>query len=455
LDIFSYGVGAVDEDGQDLFNTQSEILNVFGEWGLKTNELVEILSGAEAVIEYHKKMEANRDTLPYEIDGVVIKVNDLALQKRLGNTSRAPRWAVAYKFAGRTAETKILDIVINVGRTGVLTPTAKLEPVNVGGVVVSSASLHNLDEIERKDIRIGDSVVVERAGEVIPYVVESIKSSRDGTETIFKMPDTCPACGGSVTKLDGEVAYRCINVSCPAMLKEAIFHFASKKAMDIDGLGEKLISQIVDEGLVNSFSDLYSLTREDWSNLVRMAEKSADNIIESIEKSKGIKLNRFIYALGIRHVGEHLATILANEFKSLQSLMSGDSANIDSLVAIDGIGDEVAMSIVEFFGQKKNRDLIEDLLKAGIKVEEIVLEEDDQAKPHSGKTFVITGVLESMSRNEAKERITALGGKVSSAVSKKTDYLVLGKNPGSKVTKAEKLEVKAISEDEFVKMVER
>ncbi|MBN1572559.1 MAG: NAD-dependent DNA ligase LigA [Deltaproteobacteria bacterium] len=445
LDFFCYGVGAVDGAS---FNTQSDMLEAFKSWGLKVNDRYSLLTGADDAIRYHVEMEAMRDSLPYEIDGVVIKVNDFSLQRRLGSTSSAPRWAAAYKFAPRTAETKVLDIVVNVGRTGVLTPTALLEPVRLSGVTVSRASLHNQDEIERKDIRVGDRVVVERAGEVIPYVVRSMKESRDGSEVQFKMPKACPVCGGHVVKLEGEVAYRCINASCPAKLKEGLFHFASKGTMDIDGLGIKLIGQLVDRGLVRNFSDLFRITREEWSGLERMADKSADNILESIESSKEVRLDRFIHALGIRHVGAHLASVLAYEFGELASLMRADK---DGLTAIEGIGEEVAQSVVEFFAEKKNLDLIESLKNAGVVVKG---SEKPKDGPLSGKRFVITGTLDSMSRSEAEERITALGGKSSSSVSKNTDYLVLGENPGSKLDKARELGVEVISEEDLIKILE-
>lgn len=445
LDIICYGVGV--SEGIS-FSNQSEMLEFFRSLGLKVSDEIRILKGADEAIRYHGEMEAKRDNLPYEIDGAVIKVNDFAHQRQLSSTSRAPRWAVAYKFAPRTAETKVLDIVVNVGRTGVLTPAARLEPVRVSGVTVSRASLHNMDEILRKDIRIGDKVIVERAGEVIPYVVEAIADRRDGTERKFKMPETCPACGGHVVKLEGEVAYRCVNASCPAKLKEGLFHFASKRAMDIEGLGVKLIEQLVDKGLVNDFSDLYAISKEKWSDLERMAEKSADNIMESLERSKDVTLNRFIHALGIRQVGDHLASVLADEFNDLESLMTADR---ERLVSIEGIGEEVAQSILEFFGEAKNIDLIERLKEAGVDVKAV------QAKGErrlSGKRFVITGTLKSMSRSEAEEKIAALGGKASSSVSGNTDYLVHGENPGSKLDRARDLGVETVTEERFLKILE-
>ncbi len=444
LDFFCYGVGAVEGIS---FSTQSEMLEAFGSWGLKINDRYRVLSGAGEAISYHEEMEAIRDSLPYEIDGVVIKVNGFARQKSLGSTSSAPRWAVAYKFAPRMAETKVLKIDVNVGRTGVLTPTALLDPVRLSGVTVSRASLHNQDEVERKDIRVGDRVIVERAGEVIPYVVRSIKERREGSEVKFQMPKACPVCGGHVVKLEGEVAYRCINASCPAKLKEGLFHFASKSAMDIDGLGIKLIGQLVDKGLVVDFSDLYRIGREEWSGLERMSDKSADNILESIERSKEVRLDRFIYALGIRHVGGHLASVLADEFGNLDTLMK---AGKESLTAIDGIGEEVAQSVVEFFAEKKNLDLIDSLKKAGV-----VVKGSKKLKNGllSGKRFVITGTLDTMSRSEAEERITALGGNASSSVSRNTDYLVSGENPGSKLDRAGELGVNIISEDDLIKIL--
>ncbi|MBN1882906.1 MAG: NAD-dependent DNA ligase LigA [Deltaproteobacteria bacterium] len=440
LRLFCYGVGTV--EGRE-FDTHREILDALNGWGFPVNDMIEALSDPEDVVGYHRRLEEMRDDLPYEIDGVVVKVDNLSFQRVLGETSRSPRWATAYKFKSRREETVIQDIVVNVGRTGTLTPTAVLKPVNVGGVTVSRASLHNQDEIDKKDIRIGDTVVVERAGDVIPYVVRSVPEKRNGTEKPFHIPDECPVCGGDVIRLPGESAYRCVNVSCPARLKESVFHFASKRSMNIDGLGEKLIDQVVERGLVRDFSDLYRMTKDDWASLDRMAEKSAANIVSALEQSKHVTLSRFIHALGIRLVGEHTADILARQFSTLNRLMA---ATEDELLAIHEIGPEVAKSVVGFFSEDKNRDLIDKLIKQGLTPQS---PESRTAGALSGKTFVVTGTLSSFSRDEAQEKIRELGGRTTSAVSKNTDYVVYGENPGSKLDKAKELGITLLSEDEF------
>ena len=386
-----------------------------------------------------------RDSLGYEIDGVVVKVNNIRLQERLGNVARSPRWAVAYKFEPRQADTKILDIQAHVGRTGILTPVAIMEPVRIGGVTVSRSTLHNQDEVDRKDVRIGDWVLVQRAGDVIPEVVKVIKTKRTGAEVPYRIPDKCPVCGSDVMRED--VYYRCTGINCPAQLKERIRHFASRRAMDIEGLGEKLTEQLVDKGLVKNVSDIYYLTRDQITGLDRMADKSAGNIIDAIEKSKGRELSRVIFALGIRHVGEQMGKILARSFGSIDALIS---AGVEDLTVVETVGPEIAQSVVKFFSQKDNIIEVERLKGAGVEFPPVAQKEEGGL---AGKVFVLTGTLRYFSREEAKERIESLGGHVASGVSKNTDFVVAGEEPGAKVRKARELEVEIINEDEFLRML--
>ncbi len=441
LDIFFYGVGIV--EGYE-FKTQWELLEKLKSWGLKVNPLSKVCRGVKEVLERHKYLESIREQLPYEIDGMVVKVNSIELQRALGEVSRSPRWAIAYKFPPTMESTQILDIIVQVGRTGTLTPVAILKPVRIGGAEVSRATLHNQDEIERKDIRIGDWVFVERAGDVIPEVVKVIKERRTGKEKPFRMPDKCPVCGAPVVK-EGAF-HRCIGLSCPAQLKARLRHFASKRAMDIEGLGPKLIDQLVDKNLVKDPADLYTIPKEVWASLENMGDKSAENILNALEKSKDIELHRFIYALGIRHVGEHLSRVLAERFKKLENLYD---VTEEELLQVPEIGPEVAKSIVEFFRSPENRKVIEKLLKNGIKPRPVSEEE----KPLSGKVFVFTGALSSMTREEAKRLVEERGGKVASSVSRKVDYVVVGESPGSKLDKAKKLGIKTMNEEEFLKLV--
>ncbi len=445
LSLACYGIGRV--DGIE-FSTHRQILQALEAWGFRINREIEVLEGGRSVVDYHRRMEQQRDDLSFEIDGVVVKVNDLSLQERLGATSRAPRWAVAFKFAPRQAETRIRHIDVSVGRTGVLTPTAHLEPVRVSGVTVSRASLHNQDEIDRKDIREGDWVIIERSGDVIPYVVGVVSEKRDGTQRPFHIPDRCPVCREEVVRVEGEVAYRCINAVCPAKLKEAIFHFASKRAMDIDGLGEKLIGRIVDEGLVKDFADIYGIDKKTWARLERMAEKSARNITEAVDRSRTVELSRFINALGIRLVGEHLAQVLADRYETIDDLMG---ATQDELTTINEIGPAVARSILAYFSEDKNRELVRKMVDG--KLLTITPRQEFSHAPLSGITFVITGTLSSMSRDKAEDAIRRLGGNATSSVSAKTGYLVAGADPGSKLARARQVGVKIISEEEFLRMI--
>ena len=443
LDIFFYGVGRV--EGY-TFKTQWEILTTLPKWGLKTNPHCRLVKGIHEAILYHHEMEKKRESLPYELDGIVIKVNDLSLWEKLGTKARSPRYALAYKFEPTQVTTQVLDIVLQVGRTGAVTPVAVLKPVKVGGVIVSRATLHNEDEIRRKDIRVGDWVLVQRAGEVIPEVVMVIKERRTGKERPFVMPKTCPVCGSPLVRKPGEAVWRCPNRNCYAQLVRHLQHFASRNAMDIEGLGEKVAKALVDAGLVRDVGDLYYLKLEDLLQLPGFALKKAQNLYEAIQKSKKTTLARFLYALGIRHVGEVVAQILADHFKSLERLMK---ASEEELMSLPGIGPEVARSVVEYFRNERNRQTIEKLLRAGITFEE----EGEKEKPLQGLTFVFTGALKSMPRDEAKKKVQALGGRVASDVSRNVDYVVVGERPGSKFRRAQNLGLKIINEEEFLKLI--
>ncbi len=447
LDIFFYGIGEV--RGVTL-TSHWEILQSLHQWGLKTNPHRRLCQHIEKAVEFYQEMEEKRDTFPYEIDGVVLKVNRLGLQERLGTIARSPRWALACKFKPRQESTRVMDIVLQVGRTGALTPVALLEPVSVSGVTISRATLHNEDELRRKDVRIGDTVIVERAGDVIPEVVKVITSKRNGTQKKFHFPDRCPVCGAKVVRLEGEAVHRCVGLTCPAKLKELIKHFSYKRAMDIDGLGDKIVAQLVDEGLVKDPADLYTLRLEQLEALERLAEKSGQNILDAINQSKGRGLVRLVFALGIRHVGEHLATVLAEHYPSIERL---SKATEEELMSIPEIGPQVAASIVSFFKEKNNLRVIERLRAAGVKMEEEVRKVTVPSRI-TGKTFVFTGGLQHFSRDEAERLVESLGGRASSSISKKTNFVVAGENPGSKLDKAKELGVKVITEEEFRKLVE-
>jgi len=445
LKIFCYGLGSL--EGYS-FQTHHEFLEALIKWGFRVNPLIEIAKEFKELIAYYHKIESIRDSMPYDIDGVVYKVDSLAQQAKLGIKSRSPRWAIAGKFKAQQEVTQIIDIEASVGRTGAITPVAHLTPVQIGGVTVSHATLHNQDEIDRKDIRIGDWVVVQRAGDVIPQVVKVITERRTGNEKRYSIPANCPVCGTPVVREADEAKHRCPNINCPAQIKASIEHFASKRAMNIEGLGEKLIEQLVDSGLIKNVADIYFLRKEQLLSLERMGEKSAQNLLDAIAASQNISLARFIYALGIRNVGEHIAKVLAKAFGSLERL---SQASEEELMAVEGVGPIVARSVRNFFNAESNRQTIEKLLSSGIRISS---EQDYKQKEEiAGKTFVFTGTLTNFTREEAQALVEKYGGKSASSVSKKTDYVVVGENAGSKAETARKLGVKILNEAEFLELI--
>ena len=449
LSIFTYAI--VDSEGITI-TTQWDALQYLKRMGFPVNPDSRLLPDFEEVVAYCHEWMKKRDTLNYEVDGVVIKINSLEIQEHLGAVGNAPRGAVAYKFPGREATTRLLNIGINVGRTGTLNPFAILEPVEVGGVIVRQAALHNEEDIHRKDIRIGDTVIVRRAGEVIPYVVGPIVDLRTGEERVFHMPDRCPACGEPAVKPEGEVAYYCVNAACPAQLVRRVEYFASRGAMDIEGFGSRLAQQFVKEGLLKDVADFYYLRREDILALEGFAEKSTDNLLAAIEASKERPLWRLITALGIRFVGSTVAQLLTRHYSSIDELMA---ATQEELEAIEGLGPRTAESIVEWFGRERHRRIIEKLRRAGVRMEERREVEEEKPQPLAGLTFVITGTLPSMSREEAKALIERYGGKVTGSVSSRTDYLLVGEAPGAtKYNRARELGVPMIGEEELLRMIE-
>ncbi len=443
LDFVAWGVGAV--EGLS-FKTHDEVLKALGKLGFKTANPTVVTKGIEEIIEFYKELEEKRDEFEYELDGVVIKVNDMELWERLGTTARSPRYAIAAKFKPRQKTTRIIDVVYQVGRTGTITPVAVLEPVEVGGVIVSRASLHNFDEVERLGVMIGDKVLVQRAGDVIPDVVKVIKEERTGKERPITPPKECPVCGAEVVR-EGAY-YKCVNASCPAKLVQALKHMGSRRALDIEGLGEKTARLLVEKGLVKDLADVFYLKKEQLLQLPGFAEKSAQNLLDAIERAKNSPLARFIYALGIPNVGEYTAGVLAEKFKSWDKLAK---ATYDQLISIKGIGGETAKSIVSFFKEERNLKMLEKMFAAGVKPQSI--EEAPEESPFKGKTVVFTGALSSMTRDEAKALVEKLGGKVSNSVSRKTDFVVVGENPGSKYQRAMQLGIKMINEEEFLKML--
>jgi DNA ligase (NAD+) len=434
-----------------LFPPQQEHWKTL-EWldgeGFKVNKNRRLCHGVEQVIGFCDDWEEKRRTLPYETDGIVAKVNSLALQREVGFTAKAPRWAIAYKYAARAAVTQLLDIGVNVGRTGTLTPVAILEPVALGGVTVSRSTLHNEDEVRRLGVRAGDLVQVERGGDVIPKIVRVVEKGEGTVE--FEMPKRCPVCNGHVAREEGEAAWRCVNNSCPAQLKGSLLHFAARRVMDIDGLGEVLVDQLVEKGLVKDSADLYDLTQEQLENLDRMGEKSAANILTEVEASKKLPLARVIHGLGIRHVGERLAQTLADHFSSMDALMT---ASEEQLQEASDVGPKVAESIREFFAESQNKELIDRLKDKGVRMMEAA-KPKPAAGPLTGMTFVLTGTLPNYTRDEAQERIEKAGGKVTSSVSKKTSYVVAGADPGSKLDKARTLGVAVLDEKGLLELLD-
>ncbi len=446
LSFFAYGVGIV--EGGVLPESHAELLSRLKTWGVPVSPETKVMRKLAACFEFYESISSRRSSLGYDIDGVVFKVNRLDQQDIMGTVSRAPRWAIAYKFPPEEELTEILDIEIQVGRTGALTPVARLKPVFVGGVTVTNATLHNEDELKRKDVRIEDIVIVRRAGDVIPEVLKVVMEKRPADAKVFKMPSNCPICGSDVEREEGEAVIRCSGgLYCSAQQVQAIIHFASRRAMNIDGLGDKLIEQLVEKGLINNVSDLYKVTQEQLTELERMAEKSATNIIEALNDSKETTLDRFIYALGIREVGDATARSLANHFGNLSAIQL---ASQETLEDVTDIGPIVAKHIVTFFSQSHNQDVINDLLTAGLHWPNVKIKTE---LPLKGKTFVITGTLETLKRDEAKQRLIELGAKVSSSVSKKTDYVIAGNDPGNKAEKARQLEVEILDESTLLSLI--
>jgi len=448
LHIFLYEIA--DISGKEI-NTQWDLLQTLQKWGLKVNIAESRLChGTDELVRYHQDMYEKRDGLQYEIDGVVFKVNDRTRHEQLGFRSRDPRWAISYKFKPREATTKLLDIIVQVGRTGKLTPVAVLEPVVVGGIEISRASLHNQSEIDRRDIRIGDTVLVKRAGDVIPQVEGPIGDQRDGSERIFQMPSECPVCGSEVAMSEDKKTTVCPNMNCPAQLRERLIHFASKQGMDIEGLGDKRAEQLVDAGLVTSFHSLYELKKEDLLALERYGDLSAEGLLSQIEGSKKQSLWRFLNALGIPHVGEHMAQVLANNFQTIDELMHASEQQLQS---VSQVGPEVSRAVVEFFADEHNHVEIEALIKAGLRLEEAPKAKGKQ--PFEGLTFVFTGTLERWTREEAEQLVTEMGGHAASSVSKNIDYVVAGPDARSKLARAKSLGVTVVSEEDFATMIEK
>jgi DNA ligase (NAD+) len=446
LSIYAYGMGRV--EGRKLTN-HWDTLNFLRDLGFRISPHVALCESVPEVLEYHRKLLALRDDLPYEIDGIVVKVNEFATQERLGELSRSPRWAVAWKFPARQGHTKIKDIIVSVGRTGALTPVAVLEPFRVGGVEVSRATLHNEDEIKKKDIRIGDTVIIQRAGDVIPEVIKVLESHRNGDERAFMMPDLCPVCGSRVERPQGEVIHRCTGISCPAQIKKNLTHFASKGAMDMGGIGHKFLEQMVDKGIIGDPADLFFLKKEDLMKMDRMGDKLAENMLNAIEGSRTPTLAQLIYALGIRNVGQHLAGVLARRFGSIDTLAR---QSVEDLTQVHEIGPIVGQSIYTFFHDPNNLQFLEKLKRGGVTFASEHIEE--KKMPLEGKTFVLTGSLDTFTRDEARKKIEAMGGRISSSVSRNTDFVIVGKDPGSKYDQALRLGLTILSEKDFKSLLE-
>ena len=447
LAIFLYHVSVLEPPG---FHSQWERLEALRQAGFPVNPRSQRAGTLDEVVAYCRTLEAARDALGYDADGVVVKVDDLEHQRRLGATAHHPRWAIAYKFTARQATTRVLGITINVGKSGALTPTAQLEPVELAGVTVSNVSLHNEDEVRRKDVRVGDTVLVERAGDVIPYLVQVVTDKRPPDAVPFTMPTHCPACGGLAARVEGEAVWRCTNTACPAQLKERLFHWGSRRAMDIEGLGEVIIGQLVDRGLVRDFADLYALDVDTLADLERLAKKSAQNLHRAIEASKTRGLTRLLNALGIRMVGERAAQLLAARFGTMERLLAASEADINEIY---GIGPQIAQAVTTFLAEPRNRATIERLAAAGV----VMAEEGhtEGPRPLEGKTLVLTGGLATLSRDQAKDLVLRLGGRITGSVSRKTDYVIVGEDAGSKADDAKRLGVATLDEAAFLKLMGR
>lgn len=448
LSFYAYGVVGSDEEFLKKFPSHQKEYEILKSWGVPVNPKGKVLHGAEEVIKFFDHIEQGREKLDYEIDGIVVSLNENKLYQKAGVVGKAPRGAVAFKFAPNEAETILEDIIVQVGRTGVLTPVAKLKPVGISGVTISRATLHNLDEIKRLGVKIGDTVIVGRAGDVIPDITGVIKELRTGKEKEFRMPKICPVCDQAVQQISGQVAFKCVNKNCPAIRREAIYHFVSRRAFNIDGVGPKIIDALMEAALIHDAADLFYLKKEDFLNLERFAEKSAENAVEAIQSRKNISLDKFVYALGIDHVGEETAFVLANKFGTIKEI---SQAKYEELEKIQDIGPIVAKSIINWFERAYNQKLIKKILAAGVEIGEN--KASKKSKLLIGKTFVLTGTLDSINRDDAKDRIRELGGDVSSSVSKNTDFVVAGSDPGSKYDKAQELGVKIINENEFLKII--
>lgn len=444
LDIFIFNLEYIENTN---LKSHSESLEYLKNLGFKVSTDYKVCSNIEGVIEHIEYWTENRSKLPFEIDGMVIKVNDLQQREVMGYTAKSPRWAIAYKFPAEQKKTKLIDIIVEVGRTGTITPTAILEPVRLAGTTVSRATLHNEDYINEKDIKIGDTVLVQKAGDIIPQVVQVVKDDRNGNEIEFKFPDKCPVCSEPTVRLEGEAAVKCINISCPAQIRRGIIHFASRDAMNIEGLGESIVGLLLDNNIIKDIADLYYIKKEDVINLERMGEKSAENLIKAIEKSKQNELYRLINGLGIKYIGVKGAKVLAKNFDSLDEIINADSVQLTNL---EEFGDIMANSVVEFFKEEKNMTVINKLKEAGVNTESIKNKDESIVNIFEGMKIVLTGTLPTLKRNDAKEMIEARGGKATSSVSKSTTFVLAGEEAGSKLTKANELGVKVIDEAKFL-----
>ncbi|XTR38068.1 NAD-dependent DNA ligase LigA [Paraclostridium tenue] len=448
LDIFIFNLEYIENTE---LKTHSESLEYLTKLGFKVSPNYKVFSNMDEVIKHIDYWTVNRSNLPFEIDGMVIKVNNLSQREKMGYTAKSPRWAIAYKFPAEQKKTKLIDIIVEVGRTGTITPTAILEPVRLAGTTVSRATLHNEDYINEKDIRIGDTVIVQKAGDIIPQVVEVVKDERTGDEIIFKLPEKCPVCSEPTVRLEGEAAVKCINISCPAQIRRGIIHFASRDAMNIEGLGESIVTLLLDNKIIKDIADLYYINKEDLINLERMGEKSASNLVNAIEKSKQNDLYRLINGLGIKYIGVKGAKVLAKNFKSLDEIINAD---MSELINLEEFGDIMANSVIQFFKEEKNIGVIKKLEDAGVNTKSIVSEDKGLVNIFEGMKIVLTGTLPTLKRNDAKEMIEARGGKSTSSVSKSTTFVLAGEEAGSKLTKANELGIPVIDENKFLEMIE-